>query len=75
MPDIFETIAYFRLQMPSAGVAVDVKRSWKQVAAELGLTHEALYRALARLAREGLITREGRKVALRSPSAKIQKNS
>lgn len=68
-------IAYFRLQMPSGEVGVNVKGTWKQAAAELGLTHEALYRALARLEREGLITREGRKVTLRGSSAEIQKNS
>ena len=62
-------IAYFRLQMPPAGVVVNVKGTWKQVAAELGLTHEALYRALARLEREGVIRRDGREVTLRSSSA------
>ncbi|HEV7266592.1 MAG TPA: Crp/Fnr family transcriptional regulator [Falsiroseomonas sp.] len=34
-------------------------RSWKALAAELGLTHEATYRALARLERAGLLRREG----------------
>jgi CRP-like cAMP-binding protein len=34
-------------------------RSWKTVAAELGLSHEATYRALARLERAGLLRREG----------------
>jgi CRP-like cAMP-binding protein len=32
-------------------------RSWKALAAELGLTHEALYRALARLERDGRLVR------------------
>jgi CRP/FNR family transcriptional regulator, dissimilatory nitrate respiration regulator len=35
-------------------------RPWKALAAELGLTHEATYRALARLERSGLLRREGR---------------
>lgn len=35
-----------------------VGRSWKALAAELGLSHEATYRALARLERDGLIRRE-----------------
>lgn len=35
-------------------------RSWKTLAAELGLTHEATYRALARLERAGLVRRDGR---------------
>jgi CRP-like cAMP-binding protein len=34
-------------------------RSWKALAAELGLSHEATYRALARLERAGLLRREG----------------
>ncbi len=36
-----------------------VGRSWKSLAAELGLSHEATYRALARLERAGLLRREG----------------
>lgn len=35
-------------------------RSWKALAAEIGLTHEATYRALARLERSGMLRREGR---------------
>jgi CRP-like cAMP-binding protein len=35
---------------------LELARSGKAWAAELGLTHEALYRALARLRRAGLIT-------------------
>lgn len=34
-------------------------RSWKALAAELGLSHEATYRALARLERAGILRREG----------------
>ncbi|GAA0574782.1 hypothetical protein GCM10009416_11860 [Craurococcus roseus] len=36
--------------------------TWKALASELGLTHEATYRALARLERAGLLRREGRGV-------------
>jgi len=61
-------VAYFRLHMASAGAVVNVKQNWKQVATEIGLTHEALYRALARLEREGVIQRDGRKVTLSSAS-------
>ena len=39
-------------------------RTWKAVADEIGLTHEALYRALARLERDGRIARRGRRVTL-----------
>lgn len=35
-------------------------RSWKAIAAELGLSHEATYRALARLERAGRLRRDGR---------------
>ncbi|MBX9702015.1 MAG: hypothetical protein K2X74_21450, partial [Acetobacteraceae bacterium] len=43
--------------------------SWKALATELGLTHEATYRALARLEREGMLSREaGGAVRLRHPS-------
>jgi CRP-like cAMP-binding protein len=34
--------------------------TWKSLAAELGLSHEATYRALARLERMGALRREGR---------------
>jgi CRP-like cAMP-binding protein len=39
-------------------------RSWKALAAELGLTHEAVYRALARLERAGRLSRRGGGVLL-----------
>lgn len=37
-----------------------IERPWKAVAAELGLTHEAVYRTLAALEREGVLARTGR---------------
>lgn len=40
-----------------AAVLTQFKKDW---AAELGLTHEALYRALARLRRQGLLAIDGR---------------
>ena len=36
----------------------------KDIAVEIGLTHEAFYRALARIERAGRIRREGRRIAL-----------
>lgn len=39
-------------------------RTWKTVAGELGISHEALYRALARLERDGRLVRDGRQVRL-----------
>jgi CRP-like cAMP-binding protein len=38
---------------------VVVSGTLKQLAADLGLTHEALYRTLARMAADGEITRNG----------------
>lgn len=43
----------------AAGGLRHVGRPWKALAAELGLTHEATYRALARLERDGRLRREG----------------
>ena len=44
--------------------------TWSDVAAEIGLTREALYRALAALAAEGTILRAGRAVLL-EPAAGV----
>ncbi len=38
----------------------------KELASELGLTHEALYRTLATMEREGVVVREGNKLSLRT---------
>jgi CRP/FNR family transcriptional regulator, dissimilatory nitrate respiration regulator len=43
---------------------VRIEGTYKELAAELGLTHEALYRALAGLERQGLIQRRGRIITL-----------
>ncbi|MEM7759074.1 MAG: Crp/Fnr family transcriptional regulator [Cyanobacteria bacterium P01_A01_bin.40] len=42
-------------------------RSYKDVASELGLSPETLYRTLAELEREEVITRDGKQVELRTP--------
>jgi DNA-binding Lrp family transcriptional regulator len=44
---------------------VELERTWKVIATEIGLTHEAVYRALAELERDGLIERDGKVVVLR----------
>src|SRR5690606_13791668 len=44
--------------------AIGEDRPLKQVAAEIGLRHEALYRTLAALEAEGRIARQGRAVRL-----------
>lgn len=57
-------MTYFRLHMPADGDVLRVDSTWKQVAAQIGLSHEALYRALARLEHEGSIERDGAEVRL-----------
>ena len=59
-------MAYFRLRAGARGTVVELDTTWKQVASEVGLTHEALYRALRRLEDAGTIERDGPKVILRS---------
>lgn len=44
--------------------AYTLRGTLKELAAELGLTHEALYRTLAAMEREGLLEREGRTILL-----------
>jgi len=50
-----------------AGAAWKVEGTLKQFAEEVGLTHEALYRALARLEREGWIRRGEGEIRLTAP--------
>jgi CRP-like cAMP-binding protein len=59
-------LAFLRLRAGS-GATVVLDRSWKVIATELGLTHETVYRTLARLERDGLIrrARDGGLVELR----------
>lgn len=48
----------------SNGTTVELDRPLKEVAAEIGLTHEAFYRALNALERAGRVRRRGRKIRL-----------
>lgn len=59
-------MAYFRLRTDTQTNIVRLDTTWKQVASEVGLTHEALYRALRRLEESGAIERHATKVVLRS---------
>jgi len=61
-----ERVLAWLLMQPETGDGVRIDRTWKQIAAELGLTHESVYRALARLEREGAIARRGSAVQLLS---------
>lgn len=49
-------LQYLRLTCDTEGV-YRPEGAWKELAAELGLTHEALYRALATLEKQGRIAR------------------
>ncbi|MFV8833576.1 Crp/Fnr family transcriptional regulator [Aquisalimonas sp. APHAB1-3] len=55
---------YLQLARRNGADHVDMLSDWKAVATELSLTHEAVYRALAQLEREGLIQRESKRVWL-----------
>lgn len=46
---------------------VDLRGTLKDLAAEIGLTHEALYRTLAALERSGEISRKGERIRLAQP--------
>lgn len=50
-------LSYLRTRCAD-GSAMTIDRPWKVIASELGLTHEALYRTLARLERSGVIKRD-----------------
>jgi CRP-like cAMP-binding protein len=57
-------LAWLRLNAAGDPPVVVAQPTWLAVASEIGLTHEALYRALARLADDGAIARDGRTVRL-----------
>ena len=59
-------LAHLRLIAPGAGGPAWDVRPLKDLAAEVDLTPEALYRTLAALARDGAIGRAGRAITLRA---------
>jgi len=60
-------LAWLGLHASGNPPRVPIRRSWTQVAAELGLTREAVYRALALLERQGRINRGPGLVCLKTP--------
>jgi CRP-like cAMP-binding protein len=56
-------VHYVECEGESGGISLSGTR--KEWAAELGLSHEALYRALARMTAKGLITADGARIQLR----------
>jgi CRP-like cAMP-binding protein len=63
-----ERVLHYLESEGDAGVIM-LTQSRKAWAAEMGLTHEALYRTLKRMETEGVIETSGNRVALRSPSS------
>lgn len=59
-------LAWLRLQAAGSPPTVQIDRPWNVVATEIGLTHEAVYRALNQLQRAGQIERRQRLITLRS---------
>lgn len=57
-------LAYLALAANADSLTWEMDRTWKAVADETGMSHEALYRALGRLERTGRIARRGRTVCL-----------
>ncbi len=57
-------LAHLELRAGAARRVVTVEGTLKELAAELGLTHESLYRTLAALERDGSIRRNGRSISL-----------
>jgi CRP/FNR family transcriptional regulator, dissimilatory nitrate respiration regulator len=58
-------LGYLHNHLSASAKHVELERTWKATATEIGLTHEAVYRALAALEREGLIERDENAVVLR----------
>jgi len=59
-------LAYLELLADDDG-NIEADRPLKALASEIGLTHEAFYRALAALAKSGDIVRDGRRINLSPP--------
>jgi CRP-like cAMP-binding protein len=60
-------LAYLHNHPSASARRLEPERTWKTIATEIGLTHEAVYRALAELERDGLIERDEKAVVLRRP--------
>jgi len=58
-------LAYLHSHLSASARHVVLERTWKAIATEIGLTHEAVYRTLAELESEGLIERDEKSVVLR----------
>lgn len=57
-------MAALSLRLSEGQTRLELNGTWKDFAGEIGLTHEALYRALRRLQSSGRLTRTGRHVQM-----------
>lgn len=57
-------LAWLRLRSSGDPPEVELDRPWTEIAAEIGLTHEAIYRSLAGLERDGRIVRSDGRIRL-----------
>jgi len=64
---------YLHLQANPGNGMYTVPSTWKDVAQELGLAHETLYRALASLEKQNRIRREGRSIVIADLNVKGHK--
>jgi CRP-like cAMP-binding protein len=64
-------LAWLRLKAHGNPPAVELDRTWTQVAEEIGLTREATYRALSAMRRTGRIRMEGPIVCIAETAAEI----
>lgn len=58
-------LLYFQMHPERNGRTVPIRGDFQEIAAEVGLTREALYRAMARLERKGLIQRVPGRVVIK----------
>jgi CRP-like cAMP-binding protein len=65
-----ERVRHFLALNAAQGRTVQIQGTLKELAAELGLTHETLYRTLAQLERSGRIKRTGTKILILEPTSK-----
>ncbi|SDB20971.1 cAMP-binding domain of CRP or a regulatory subunit of cAMP-dependent protein kinases [Belnapia rosea] len=59
-------LAWLRMRATDNPPVAVLERTWTEVAAEIGLTREATYRALAKLEVDGRIVRQGSRVSLQA---------
>jgi CRP-like cAMP-binding protein len=57
-------LQYLRLRAGQRGHSIAIEGQLQDIAAEVGMTREALYRTLAALEADGSVTRRGREIVL-----------